>query len=565
MGFRLTTRIGIGVVGPDMIAHIVDPSDPTDDPSGSSFKAVLSESYVPLAGTKASFPILGDVQITNAKKIYTSGPTNTSSITWGGSAGTLIQTTNIANPALYFYQNIFSNKIEWSKNGNIIGSFTNAENFGIGQNTPGAQYQINSKHALSIKGNFNLFAGEKAGDVNAGDENTFLGSGAGEKNTNGTLNTFVGDYAGNLNTTGANNTFVGSNAFYTILIGTNNVGVGSGVGGVSTGSYNTFIGSNTATFNTTGEENVFIGYAAGEGNTTQSGNTYIGTLAGTSSVAVKSVFIGYAAGALATALGENVFIGYIAGNVSTDGRCTFVGFESGKLHTSGQFNTALGWQSAIALSTGTHNTFLGGRNGTNCTTGTFNTFVGYAADFTNNTQRTKSVAIGYNAAVNQDNCMVLGGTGADALNVTIGQPLSTARFHLPAGTATASSAPLKFESGTNLTAVENGAVEYNGTNYFISSGGVRYTIDRVLTGSATLDFPNTTGGNTSDLTITVTGAASGDCVGLGVPNASVASANAIFTAWVSAADTVTVRFSNTGAGALNPASGTFKVIVSKTI
>jgi hypothetical protein len=39
----------------------------------------------------------------------------------------------------------------------------------------------------------------------------------------------------------------------------------------------------------------------------------------------------------------------------------------------------------------------------------------------------------------------------------------TAKVHMAAGTATASTAPLKFTSGTNLTAVEAGAVEYDGT------------------------------------------------------------------------------------------------------
>jgi hypothetical protein len=39
----------------------------------------------------------------------------------------------------------------------------------------------------------------------------------------------------------------------------------------------------------------------------------------------------------------------------------------------------------------------------------------------------------------------------------------TAKIHVAAGSATASTAPLKFTSGTNLTAVEAGVVEYDGT------------------------------------------------------------------------------------------------------
>jgi hypothetical protein len=83
-----------------------------------------------------------------------------------------------------------------------------------------------------------------------------------------------------------------------------------------------------------------------------------------------------------------------------------------------------------------------------------------------------------------------------------------------------------------------------------------------LRGSAALDFPNTTAGTSSDLTITVTGAALGDVASLGASNAAV-SANTSYSAWVSAADTVTVRFNNYSSGAVNPAGGTFRVMVFK--
>lgn len=76
--------------------------------------------------------------------------------------------------------------------------------------------------------------------------------------------------------------------------------------------------------------------------------------------------------------------------------------------------------------------------------------------------------------------------------------------------------------------------------------------------SATLDFGSTAANTVTDLTITVTGAASGDIVTLGVPNGSVP-AGGTFFAWVSATNTVTVRFANNTTGALDPASGTFKV------
>ena len=77
-----------------------------------------------------------------------------------------------------------------------------------------------------------------------------------------------------------------------------------------------------------------------------------------------------------------------------------------------------------------------------------------------------------------------------------------------------------------------------------------------------MDFPNTDAQKSSDLTITVTGASDGDVVSLGVSNAAM-SANTCYTAWVSATNTVTIRFNNYSSIAVNPAQGNFKVFVTK--
>ena len=145
---------------------------------------------------------------------------------------------------------------------------------------------------------------------------------------------------------------------------------------------------------------------------------------------------------------------------------------------------------------------------------------------------------------------------------SLGVATPAAVLHLKAGTSSSATAPLKFTSGTNMTAAEAGAMEFNGTNLFFSPSTTRHTINHGLTGSATLDFPSTTTLLSADLTITVTGAADGDVVSLGVPNAAV-NANTSYSAWVSAANTVTVRFNNYSSGTVNPASGSFKVFVTK--
>jgi len=139
----------------------------------------------------------------------------------------------------------------------------------------------------------------------------------------------------------------------------------------------------------------------------------------------------------------------------------------------------------------------------------------------------------------------------------------TAKIHIAAGTATANTAPLKLTSGTNLTTPEAGAVEFDGTNYFVTSSTTRYTLAKTLTATATLDFPSTGASSSNDLTITVTGAADGDSVIVTPPNGSTF-ANSIYTAWVSAANTVTVRFSNLDlVTSRDPSSGTFRAVVFK--
>lgn len=87
-------------------------------------------------------------------------------------------------------------------------------------------------------------------------------------------------------------------------------------------------------------------------------------------------------------------------------------------------------------------------------------------------------------------------------------------------------------------------------------------INKVMSNTATLDFGVTAAGAVSDLTITVTGAVDGDIVTLGVPNGSVTATGTYF-GWVSAANTVTIRFTdNALAGTEDPASGTFRATVT---
>lgn len=82
-----------------------------------------------------------------------------------------------------------------------------------------------------------------------------------------------------------------------------------------------------------------------------------------------------------------------------------------------------------------------------------------------------------------------------------------------------------------------------------------------LTATAALNFPNIVTLTSQELTITVTGAAVGDSVLVGPPAAI--EANLTWAAFVSAADTVTIRVSNPTAGDINPASATWRATVLK--
>ena len=90
--------------------------------------------------------------------------------------------------------------------------------------------------------------------------------------------------------------------------------------------------------------------------------------------------------------------------------------------------------------------------------------------------------------------------------------------------------------------------------------GAGASILNVLSASATLDF-DLSAATTHDLTVTVTGSASGDVCSVGVPNGSI-TADTLFWCWVSASNTATVRAMRT-AGTPNPASGTFRVMVTR--
>jgi hypothetical protein len=111
---------------------------------------------------------------------------------------------------------------------------------------------------------------------------------------------------------------------------------------------------------------------------------------------------------------ENVFLGYQAGNVTSG---------------LGTNNTYMGHQAGLINTSGKENTFLGYQSGQTNTTGSKNTMIGYGADVTS-AALSRAVAIGYNAKAAASNSLILGGTGADTVQVGIGTTTPSATLNV---------------------------------------------------------------------------------------------------------------------------------------
>lgn len=372
---------------------------------------------------------------------------------------------NTLNTAFWGYQ---AGNVNTAADNTFIGSLAGDAN------TSGTANTFLGKDAggANITTSNNTFLGYRAGFVNTATDNTFIGKSAGDANTSGTTNTFIGIDAGNVNTTGSGHTFVGyqsGNTFagfagpntflgyqagYNVLGtlgagGYNNTYVGyqAGFSTAETGffesyentfigdkagysnqkRYNVYIGSSAAYLNLCGERNVVIGSFAGQNLTCSSNNVIIGEQAG-----------------MSQSIGSNVYIGWHSARVSTGAGNAFLGYGTGEVNTTGSSNTFIG---TLA---GQTNIFANAN-----VTGANNTFVGYNSGPASPTQRTNAGAIGYNAQVDANNALVLGGTGVDAVNVGIG--LTNPVYTLDITSTTARGVNVTTTGTTGIYATASGA------------------------------------------------------------------------------------------------------------
>lgn len=111
-----------------------------------------------------------------------------------------------------------------------------------------------------------------------------------------------------------------------------------------------------------------------------------------------------------------------------------------------------------------------------------------------------------------------------------------------------------YGTGSSITGTDIALLGVTATGDVIPLGA------KFIQATASLNFPSTAAGAVSDLTMNVPGAALGNAISLGVPSGT---GDGMYFAWVSAVDTVKVRFFNYTASAVDPGSGTFRIAIIK--
>ncbi|MEQ1733535.1 MAG: tail fiber domain-containing protein [Bacteroidia bacterium] len=329
-----------------------------------------------------------------------------------------------------------------------------------------------------------------------GVNNTAIGSKALTANTTGVNNTALGHQALLLNTNTNNNTAIGANSLL-INTGGGNTAVGAFTLKDNTANNTTAIGLRSLENNTTGIANTALGAFSLQTNTTGDNNTAIGNRALSLNTADHNTAIGLFSLRLNTIGTFNTATGSLSLDTNSTGTYnTANGYQTLYTNTTGNNNTAIGGRSLHANSTGIQNTAIGYNSGIINTTGSNNTFLGTEADATTN-NFTNATAIGYNAKVGASNALILGGTGADAVNVGIGTtaPIhkltvegSDATVYNPnlvnmntydnsimarfwnSGTSTSASFIRLMNNSSNVAAVDLGVTGNNGTSTFVIKG-----------------------------------------------------------------------------------------------
>lgn len=139
------------------------------------------------------------------------------------------------------------------------------------------------------------------------------------------------------------------------------------------------------------------------------------------------------------------------------------------------------------------------------------------------------------------------------------------------GQATTVTGPTSLVGATSVTGAVTVSTTLGVTGVTTNTGGISVgsgngTLLRLTTGTASLDFTALAANSCETLTIPVTNSTTGSPVSLGIPDALAdvdgATESTVFTAWVSANGTVSVRRCNvTGTVTADPAAATVRAAV----
>lgn len=288
-------------------------------------------------------------------------------------------------------------------------------------------------------------------------------------------NLFLGFGAGNFTMSGA-----------TAYNGGGNIGIGhSSLASITNGYSNLGIGLNALGLVTTGADNVALGQNS------------LANIVG----AVNCVGVGTRTGQYSTG-SYNFFMGNDAGRGSagstTGTNNIYVGFQAGTAFTTASNNMVLGYQAGLLINSGGSNIIIGASAAGTLTTGASNIIIGKSSGVSSATVSNE---------LNIGNAIYgTGMYGTPSIGIGITPTNITARLHLPAGSTAASSAPLKFTSGSLLTSAEAGAMEFLTDKAYltITTGTARkeFTLNDGALTSGRIPFATTNGRLTDDADLT---------------------------------------------------------------
>jgi hypothetical protein len=425
-----------------------------------------------------------------------------------------------------YYTSGFTGVKQYSiKIGNQFLYFDSLNNISIGNGTAAVISSLGSS----------IFMGNSAGSGATGAfRSNFFGQSAGSGATSASNSNFFGILAGSGATGSNNSNFYGSNAGNgaTSAANSNFFGSTAGQNASNAGSSNFF--GFQAGFNATNAEfSNFLGSQAGTTATSANRSNFMGAQAGYEGTGANaSNFLGYRAGYRATGASNSIFIGPLAGEgATTASYSTFLGYhvgDSSAFNITGSNNIMIGQNITLPTASTANSINIGnvlyGLNtysspalaprsvqmplgkigvgvqvptaalhlpsaqgsiaGTAPLKFTYNSVATTAASGTGTeatitfaTQTYPIFAIGSTIVVAGVTPAGYNGTVVVTASTTTSVSYNNATTGVQTVAGTVSQTPL-------LATPENGAVEYDGTQYYGTSGGVRYALTMLVTGTA---------------------------------------------------------------------------------